>query len=538
MQTQALAVSSSAADVRAKRQELEARKNQKVLDTPRTREACKKLGLVLEDLQFRGYDSFAVPGDMKDKQMMRFEHYENKRRDRLAKVLAERSKLITAEASKGQVPGARSAQFLSMLESLFEKEAKRLETDLKGQLRQHSSLVRENEDQLRKEELMQDKLSKIDQRRMAADMKLLEKGQQTKERYDRRAARTGVVIAQNEENFAKKQMEFAQEMIAEEERMEQFNENKAITNAKKSEHWLARVNAMRERSEEITLQRQIEAEENLQKLESKIVDVQARREEEMRNRQMKSEAQHLHIMDVRDAKNQKERIENFRREELKEQIDGNVERIETLLALKEQLLNQRRARTIKAEASAGSRGLNLRRDCLPGPGQYEAPASCLTETPAPKMSKALTGHSEFIDSITKVTAANPAPGAYDAGRLKDGSELGKGSNVPAFGKNQRDSFLDHAVKAKESVPEPGRYEVKAAVSERGTKMARARIQDNGIDKHSAKQYAAWQRPGTDTPGPAGYHVDEFMRKEVVRKAQRSLPNLTRDMLRSRTNAAA
>merc|ERR1719163_2322741 len=102
---------------------------------------------------------------------------------------------------------------------------------------------------------------------------------------------------------------------------------------------------------------------------------------------VRSEEQHLHIMDVRENKSRMDRVDGYRRSELKEQIDGNVERIETLLALKDQLLDQRRARTIKAESTKGSRGLNLRRDCAPGPGQYEAPPSCMTEMPAPKIAQ-------------------------------------------------------------------------------------------------------------------------------------------------------
>lgn len=58
-------------------------------------------------------------------------------------MLAERAKVIAENAKKGDLPGAQSAQFLSMLESLFEKEAKRMEIDMKGQLRQHSSLVKD-----------------------------------------------------------------------------------------------------------------------------------------------------------------------------------------------------------------------------------------------------------------------------------------------------------------------------------------------------------------------------------------------------------
>merc|ERR1719230_576912 len=83
----------------------------------------------------------------------------------MAQVLAERAKVIAQNAKKGEIPGVQSAQFLSMLEGLFEKEAKRLEVDLKGQLRSHGALVRDNEDQLKKEDRLQDRLALYEQRK-------------------------------------------------------------------------------------------------------------------------------------------------------------------------------------------------------------------------------------------------------------------------------------------------------------------------------------------------------------------------------------
>merc|ERR1719316_1154853 len=163
--------------------------NTKILDTPRTREACKALGLVLEDLHYRPFEHFHLPGDMKEKQQMRYEHFEKKRKEHLAQVLAERANVIVRNAKKGEVPGVQSAQFLSMLESLFEKEAKRLETDLKNQLRSHSSLVKENEDQLKKEEaqlLRDDK--RLAQRQVQVQL-VKEVGEKTKEKTESRLAK-------------------------------------------------------------------------------------------------------------------------------------------------------------------------------------------------------------------------------------------------------------------------------------------------------------------------------------------------------------
>merc|ERR1719440_413209 len=161
--------------------------NTKILDTPRTREACRSLGLAIEDLHFRPYESFSIPGDMKEKQQMRYEHSEKKRKEHLAQVLAERANVIVKNAKKGEVPGVQSAQFLSMLESLFEKEAKRLETDLKNQLRAHSMVIQENEAQLKKEEDILSKRAKRDIQRAEAEKIKGEVGARTREKIKQRA---------------------------------------------------------------------------------------------------------------------------------------------------------------------------------------------------------------------------------------------------------------------------------------------------------------------------------------------------------------
>lgn len=530
-ETTALATRTSGGDA-AHAAEIEAHQSQRVMDTPRAREACRRLGFVMEDLQIRPFESFYIPGDMKAKQQLRFEHYDKKRRDRLAQVLAERAKVIAANARKGEQPGAQSGQFLCMLESLFEKEAKRLEGDLKTQLRHHSAMVKENEGQLRKEEMFQEKMSLVNQRRQAAETKKNMVGLSAKENFERRRERSDSVLAKLDTEYQEKQVSFAKHLLAEEERMERFEMEKSQLSAEKSAIWKAKVDRMKELSEQMTMEREIEGEAKLAELENRIVEVTARREEDQRIRQMRSEEQHLHLMDVREQKDRIDRQEGFRREELKEQLDGNVERIETLLALKDQLLDQRKARTTKAEAARGSRGVSLKRDFAPGPGAYEAPASCLTEAPSVKVAQSKVGHSEFIDQQVRLTAANPAPGAYDNTRVtKDGVALGKVKGAVNFSTRNRDSYLDDAVRAKSSVPAPGRYEARTQLDHRGTAMKRERIGDRGLDKFSAKQYPVWARPSTETPGPAGYSTDTYTRKEVLRRAQRSLPNLTRDMLR-------
>merc|ERR1719291_660703 len=303
------------------RQQVESSHNQQVLNTPRTREACRRLGLVLEDLQHRDKSEFAMPGDLKEK----------RRKKWLGDVLAQRAKGIAQDAQKGNVPGVQSGQFLSMLESLFEKEAKRLETDLKGQLRQHSSLVKENEEQLKKEVQLQAKMTDLDRKRAAsAEHFKVSNALMAKDRRERREIKRDDNIQLLEAERIERKAKLDNERLAEEERLEKFREDKIQNCSDQTSVFRARLEQMKEKRDDMRNERVQMSEQRLQDMDRRMAEVAARRDEEARLRQVRSEEQHLHLMDVRDSKNRIDRVEGYRRDELRGQVEGNIERIETL----------------------------------------------------------------------------------------------------------------------------------------------------------------------------------------------------------------
>ncbi|CAE7501213.1 unnamed protein product [Symbiodinium natans] len=451
----------------------------------------------------------------KEKHQLRFEHYEKKRKERFAQVLAERAKVIAENSKKGDIPGVQSAQFLSMLESLFEKEARRMEIDMKGQLRQHSSLVKDNEDQLKKEGQLQEKLVELDRKRETAAKQFEEKGKITKENLDKRQAMNKELVVKLDEEHKKKQASYADEMVAEKERLERFMEERKLATLERSNVFRERVAQMKEKTEILQEERRREGEKQLERIQERIDVVARRREDEQKNRQVRSEEQHLHLMDVREAKSRIDRVDGYRRDELREQIDSNIERIETLLALKDQLLDQRKGRNTKVESTKGSRGLSLKRDVQPGPGTYEAPPTCLHELPAARIGKSKVPG--LVDDAIRGTKHNPAPGSYDTILLPNGDRLNQPSGGE-FNKRNRDSFLDEVRRIKADVPAPGSYQAKSELDNRAVRMSRERIVGENLDKHSAKRFPIWARPSTDTPGPAGYSVDDYTRKEAPEPA--------------------
>merc|ERR1719440_2561151 len=258
--------------------------NTKILDTPRTREACRSLGLAIEDLHFRPYESFSLPGDMKEKQQMRYEHSEKKRKEHLAQVLAERANVIVRNAKKGEVPGVQSAQFLSMLESLFEKEAKRLEVDLKNQLRAHSMVIQENEAQLKKEEDILSKRAKRDIQRADAEKIKAEVGVRTREKTNQRQEVNQQANKKLEDEYLEKQKKFAEEQTAEEYRLQRWAEEKVVMSAEKSKVWKERVDGMKVKKKEAVKARVEEGLVRLEAIEAKIGAVTMRRDQEQLNR--------------------------------------------------------------------------------------------------------------------------------------------------------------------------------------------------------------------------------------------------------------
>jgi len=506
---------------------------QKVPDTPRTRQACKKLGLTVADLQFRKYESFYIPGDLREKQLLRFKHYDKKRKERLQQVMAERGVVEAENARRGEIPTTQTEAYLGMMESLLQKEAQRLEHDLKAQLRAHSNSAKENELQLEKEERLRKAEDTVQLKRQANKEYLNMVSEKTRSSANRRAKLQNENISQLEAKFEEEQAKFGLRLVGEKDRLKRFEEEKQGAHMQTMGKYIDKIAGMKVKTAAMAQERIDNGERSLDMIRQRIDTVAASRDAQARDRALRSEEQHLHIMDVRSQKDRIDRMNGYRAETLRGEIDGKIEQIETMLALKDQLQDQRKARTTKMESTKGSRGLSLRKDCPLGPGRYEQDRDAfLIELPVPKMRDSNVSHEQYINDITKVRIQNPPPGAYDPDRMPNGDRVERSSKLDVIlGKCERRTYLDEEQAAKKPIPAPGRYEVKASLDPRATKMRRKCVDDKGLDEKDPKNYRDWMRAGTITPGPAGYSVDKFTRGEGLKRSQRSLPNLTREMLR-------
>ena len=113
-------------------QQIEAQNLKQILSTPRTQKACREMGILPTELSIRQVSEFAQVGDPPSRTKMRFQHFEQKRQEKLKMVLAARARIVANEfESVGRGDNQKNSFALSMMEDMLDKEARRLEKKLR-----------------------------------------------------------------------------------------------------------------------------------------------------------------------------------------------------------------------------------------------------------------------------------------------------------------------------------------------------------------------------------------------------------------------
>eukprot|EP00397_Hematodinium_sp_SG-2012_P018046 GEMP01018471.1.p1 GENE.GEMP01018471.1~~GEMP01018471.1.p1 ORF type:complete len:518 (+),score=156.53 GEMP01018471.1:56-1609(+) len=504
-------------------------------DTPRSRLALGRIGVRPEELTMKPYQDFFVPSDPNPaKQRLRFTHYETRRQDKLEMVLKERAKVILEAKIKESKPATskqRSFQSLQMMEQLLDKEAMRLEHELKQQLKYHQAVEADNEEQLDKEAKLRKKETTRDERKQVANAALLTKAKQVKMNHDSRQINADAGMKKiTEEKDAKVATHLA-EMLETEVRLRNFNEDKTKRGAMKSDELDKKRTEMADKFREIEEQREENGKYLMNKREKHLDDISKKQKEDATKKDLRHCDRHLRVLDVLEKKQQINRQDAFRLQKVQAESKNMLLRVETMLQLKDQMVAQRKKRL---HAPKKSQAMSMKNMPV-GPGQYDVNRErVLNEIPVTKISNAnvAKGHVEFAENAVNKTKGIPPPGAYDPKLLKDGSlvEACVGTAV-VFPKDVAGNFAEIASRATKGNPGPGKYSAKVEVFH---PTIGAKIKQDYVPPH-ASDPPKWAEVNMVSPGPAMYRVDDFLRREELRKYQKNLPNLSSAMKMTRKN---
>jgi len=500
---------------------------QALLDTPRTREAFKRSGIRKAELKVKSYQDFYVRGDLPQQQKLRHEHYEAKRMEKTHMVQLERQRVINERGIGEGGSAGDNANYasLQLMEGLLDTEAKKLEKSLRAQLRYHQSVERENVLQLDKESSLESKLGYRKERQQLARAQFGAKSKQLSEVQEAKTRHVKEIMSSLEQQEELKKADTYATLLDQEARLRAFEKEKSLRNAEKSEKWKAKCKLMQQRKEAEDLQKEIKGHKQLEHLHEKLEVIELRREDLAVKRKVKHQEESLKLVDAKDKIKRLERKEEFRRNLLRENLESQEERIDTLLKLREQILEQRKVR-IKQQSVVKGRPQNIR-DNTPGPAHYQPLPSCLNEMPVTKIStaEALNLMPGSIDMMIKKSKAVPPPGAYVPTVLPDGNHLdlnvidGQTTKI-VKGSKPRQLFVDEIANKYKHNPGPGNYDVALGNDLRHS----VRIVRDYVD--TSELPPKWINNGfvPDTPGPDEYVLDKFSKKGRA-KAANSAPHL-------------
>lgn len=498
--------------------------------TPRTIEALKRTGIEWAETQPREYKTFAVHGggDLPEMQKMRYQHFEVRRGEKIELVRRERQRIIDHDRVHGKSPAdPQAARNLQAIESLLDDELRRLEKNLRSQVRVHSAVEQSNTSQLMREDKLAKKLDYRKERIGVVARQVSKKGENMRTIMEAKELHSRELQDVLEATQAAKQAEFLAEQLEEEVRLEEHRKQKDISGAEKSERWRAKCNLIRRRKEEVDLTHEIWGQGVEAKAEQKHEQIEAKKEAALRAHKISHAEMNLRMVDARGATERLKRLDRNRRDALSEAMLQAQERVRAFQAVRQQVIDQRKKRIV-GQSLLKSKPQDIQYN-TPGPGHYgeSTHISCLNELPVPKISsvkpKLMVPGS--TDHMMKLAKENPPPGTYVPTVLPKGQHLDLGAGVDgssvrivAPGEKEK-NFVDLAVHEKRDVPAPGMYKLPSTIALKSGPRMKQKVVDKEFD------FPSYIPRPPDHPGPTEYAVDPWLKDERLKRGGASMPAL-------------
>jgi len=492
-----------------------------LLDTPRTRKAFVRSGIPKKELSVKTLQDFHIPGDLDETQKLRFHHYEARRQDKVNMVLRERARIIAEESNLSGSGDLANYASLQMMEGMLDTEAKKLEKNLRSQLRYHQSVERENVLQLDREKSLEGKLGYRKERQAIARSQFDAKSQQIREVATAKKKHNEELLSSLEQKQLTEQTNHITNKMLEQERLKAFEMEKTLKNAAKSEKWKEKCKEMQRRKEEHDFELELKKEKQMIEMEKKLDEIEKKKEGLAVARKVRHQEESLKLVDAKDKVDRLKRTEEFRRNLIRENLNSQEERIDSLLKLRGEIVEQRKVRIKQASVIKG-RAQNIR-NTTPGPAHYQPLPSCLNELPVTKIMKSDSKNMNpgSVEFMIKKSKSIPPPGSYDPQVLPNGIHLDynilDGCKTRIAGEDNK-NFLDENVKTFKNNPGPGTYEAAGSYKLRHS----VRMVRDYVD--TSDKPPKWCKPVQDIPGPDEYVLDKFS-KAGRAKAANSMPHL-------------
>jgi hypothetical protein len=305
-------------------------------DTPRTREAVKRAGLSWAECQRRDYKSFFINGEnLPEAQEMRSVHYETRRLQKVDLVMRERVKLIRERTEEKASPSSFRA--LQSIEGLLDDELRRLEKNLRQQVRTHSSAERSNNYQLDKERKLADKMKYRSNRIEVANAQYGVKGDQQRQISEAKHRHSQELQQNQSSERLAKQTAYLADQLEEEVRLEEHRRQKEIMSSEKSEVWKQKCQNIKRRKEDMDMGHEIWGMKVMADSKTKLGNIEIGQQNRLKARLLQHAEASLKHNDTKSSYDRIQRLDLNRREMLAGHLKESENRIRALHAVKDQV---------------------------------------------------------------------------------------------------------------------------------------------------------------------------------------------------------
>eukprot|EP00744_Colponema_vietnamica_P006331 GILI01009208.1.p1 GENE.GILI01009208.1~~GILI01009208.1.p1 ORF type:complete len:776 (+),score=156.71 GILI01009208.1:112-2439(+) len=470
-----------------------------MMQSPRFQEACERQGIMLDELKIKPFESFAEPGLLQDIQRKRFDHFETKRTDKLKDVLAERDKVI----SENSKPPVWVFESLALMESLMDKEARRLEKELKSQMKVQSAKEAESSQILKKQADFQRRMEEVNKREAEIKKKVEDKVKEQKKKADEKQKKIQDVLVKMKTVEDERYKDSIKRRQEEEEKFQELMAAKKYKDSQKEHVWRQKQEERERKRIEAEKYKELRSAEVINRYEQKMQQLEVLKEEREKETEVKKEDTRLKLADRQENVKRLQRMEEYKKRKMVEKLAQEEERLRTIEKLKGALQEQRKS---KSKELAVKKTISLIKHLAPGPGEYGTP-----EYAADSPGVLITGFRSRSPQEIAADRASllPGPGEYQPTLSKDTPSIG-------FGKGNVPSMLDLVARQSKQTPGPGAYNViPSPTNQRHTSPPRS----SSPLKGAPSELDIAIRHAAEVPGPGAYHG------HMERKNSMTLPTI-------------
>lgn len=431
-------------------------------------------------------------------------------------VMQERDKLISASTSSRLIaPGVNHN--IDSLNALVGKEARRLEKDLKNQLRFYEAVEKGNLNQLYREKAASTLAQAREEKRKQTIRLRKIKSEETRHFREAKQRLHTQITSRLEGDFRERQAAFAAHLEEEEARLDAYRNSLCALTREKSEKWKRKLQRMKDHALAMFQAHEDLCGNILGRFDARIQLFQRRKSEEIKLKMLKHEESTLRLIEAKDKRLILNRLDEQRKSQIAATLDTELARVESLIATRDEIIKQRKL-IIREQESVQGRPLNIK-DITPGPADYYNATSSINENPAPKISGVrpkllIPGSTDFELRRSREV---PPLGAYNPKVTCKGHHTWEGVKF-SLGMSKRKTYLDDLREQKAFLPGPGSYKDARLVGMRATIGPRFVREYFSNDK---------QKLQSDVPGPGAYTIDRFTRQEQSAKSRHSILALAR-----------